>query len=274
MLKKSLITSYLFVTILNCIIGIFLLNLEVFLIRQFIFSFLFVIAFIFQQELIIIKKDYLFLQNQLVEKASILKYEYIFYFIFILTIFVSTLKLPENFLFMYFICGIYNFCFLIFSFYKFYLILKDPDMRAYFFNRKSYSLSIHKPGSRPFSSMSITIGKFCLECLKFGGLLGGAYLGIGYGLPKSIYGATYRSPIVDTVGYFFTGLKSNNEVSYSAAVSFVNEYPDSKPNIVESDGCTVSTKKLIKEARKVKYPLLGVEVEEFKLKKNKFFNFI
>lgn len=131
-------------------------------------------------------------------------------------------------------------------------------MCSYFFNTKSYSLNFHKSGSRPISSFVVTAGKICFECVKGMGIIGGTFLGVGYALPKSIYGASYRSPFVNSIGYLFTGLKSDNEVWYSLAVDFVNQHPDVKSRIVEVDGFTVSRSKLLSEAKKLKFPLLDI----------------
>lgn len=258
MFNKSFLKTYLIVTLINCLVSIFFLDLKIFLIRQFIFSCVLFFANIFEQELTIIKKDYQFLQAQVIREIPFFKYEFILSVFFVLSIFLSTLRLPENFLFLYFIFGFYNLCFLGFSLYKLYIIMSIPNMRAYFFNKKSYALSFHKLDSRPYSSFAISSAKFCFECVKITGIVGGTYLGFGYGLPKSIYGANYRSPIVNSVGYFFTGLKCDNEVWYSIAVDFVNQHPTIKSCIVEDDGFTVSRSKLVEEAHKLKFPLLDI----------------
>lgn len=150
--------------------------------------------------------------------------------------FCATLGISENFQILVSFSSIICFFYVLLTLYSFFCIWKTPEVKEFYDLKKS--IKIH--GLRSFSTTAKVV-HICKLCFQ-----GGAGLFLAsYAVPKGIFGASYRSPIINQFGYLFTGLKSNNEIVYSAGVQFSWDYPELKSKIVESDNCTISKEKLI-----------------------------
>lgn len=107
--------------------------------------------------------------------------------------------------------------------YRFICIYRTPEVHVY------YKLTGFS--SRRDFNTAASVLKLCAEC--------GRFVGFGfiasYGIPKAIYGADYRSPVVNFVGYLFTGYKSNSEMVYSIANQYFSD-ENSRILITELDG--------------------------------------
>jgi hypothetical protein len=213
-------------------------DLSIFLIRQLFLSIVMMFFVYFSSELDQFSDDYKYINQRLGEKYPILNLELPLMLLMGPSLYVLINPSYER-TFLFGIAGFIQISYLFVLSYRLYGITQTPDVRVYF------SLNPFKKdtkGRRSISTLSVSFAKTSLECVKYAG--GGVV--ICYGLSKAFMGGTYRSPVVDSLGCYVTGLKSDDEIVYSYGVKLIRKDISLKPLIVESDGYTVNPEKLKK----------------------------
>ncbi len=177
------------------------------------------------------------LDTELMARAPILRFEYpsylllgisfLFYFVSPMsTIAVFSITLNS------FICLILSG----YSLYVFYILNKEKKKKSPF-----------STGQKGFFPGEAIAGKnivfVCKKCLQMGLP---AVMFFGAGVPKIIYGFTYRPPLFNAIGYPFTNVTSNNEVCYGTALDLIDKEPDLLNKITLDDGHTVTWESLMR----------------------------
>jgi hypothetical protein len=248
-LKNSKLLSYIFFTLVNAAIALWFLEINIFLIRQTILTILYGILVFFNKDIEIIKDDLTLVNELLLKRSSFFKYETFLTFCMPLCILsfgtVGLSIFSENPLLLYlnYVAVFISIIYFILMSYRLYLIITVPEIRTVMLRSNKLSLNGSK---RSFSTH--TFVKACLECTRYAGVGVGIFFSTVYIGPKLAYGPQYRSPVVNFIGYQFTGLKSDDEVIYGLGQKFLSRYPEEKILVTENDGYTLSEDKLIQRA--------------------------
>lgn len=230
-------------SLLNCYLGFFFSDFYLFFFRQVFLICAFSFTYFFDNHIKKFSEDYVSINSILTKRYALLRLETPLMLLSCCSVFVVSNVLTNNhFLYVFSALVLSSYFFLLV--YRFICIYRTPEVRVYyrftgFNNRRGFSTSA-------------SVLKLCAEC--------GRFVGFGfiasYGIPKAIYGADYRSPVVNFVGYFFTGYKSDSEMVYSIANQYFSD-DNSRILITESDGITISKQKLSAECIKRKLPIFS-----------------
>lgn len=226
-------------------------DIMIFVVRQVIFTCVFIFFKFFEAEFKQFAKEELIINKILEEKYSLLRYRFFFLLGLIVGSFLilDQIRLVGQGIWTYYVWYLIGCLFVssytIFQFYYLYCIANTPQVHEYF----DVSTSIKLHGVRSFATSA--------KVVHAGKALGGAALGVVSSLwvgPKIVTGdIMHRSDLWNSITYPVADFKSRSEWDCYRFKNFLDRYPHDKALAMKPDGVTVDALKLdrLYEERKI-----------------------